>query len=160
MSNSDDEYNTTPKITRCDHVAFGLNISVTNNSNLSFENIYEKFKFNKEELIFFDRFFRRENICLSLEYTKYYIDNPYNEELTQIYRRLVDSFTTNEEIYEIQKDYLWLKRKDFVMFLAGLGYLPNGDNKSSSTILGKRKQEPADALFDVEDMVRYIAKFL
>lgn len=130
---------------------FGKELSFSEIPYLSLTELIKK-GFNEEELKYYDNVIRNNNFNPKTE-----LDLIYNSLSELCY--VADKYIINR-IDKIYRDYLWFRRKDFVMFLAGLGYLPNGDNKYSSSILGKRKQEPADVLFDVEDMTRYITKFL
>lgn len=66
------------------------------------------------------------------------------------------TFMSEEDKNKFERYYLWLRRKSFIMFLAQRGYISNGDEKTPSNEVSTTN----DKLFDVEDMTRYITKFL
>ena len=65
------------------------------------------------------------------------------------------------------KAFAWRRRLSFLLFLARCGYLPcSGDMSYTNTVMSlgddtdTDEAVSCDALFNVEDMYRYICKFL
>jgi len=134
---------------------FGKELFFSENPCLSLTELITK-GFNEEELKYYDDLISNNNFNPRTK-----LDFIYNSlsELSNIDNK--DTIINNINV--IYCDYLWLRRKNFVMFLAGLGYLTNKNNKTSSdviSILGKRKYEITNVFFDVKDITRYICKFL
>jgi hypothetical protein len=68
---------------------------------------------------------------------------------------------TSRFIY-FESFFAWDRRKAYIMFLVGLGYLPMSKKQSSAypRIENNRASSSCDAIFDMEDVSKYICSFL